>query len=879
MPDTTYRSINGTVVFADISGFTNLTEKLARHGKLGAEEMGDVLNMIFAQLLTAAYDYGAGLVKWGGDAVLLLFDGDRHVEMACRAACEMQRVLGPIGRVRTTAGVVPLQMSIGIHSGQLDFLLVGSHFRELLFTGPGSTAVTQMERIAKAGEIVVSPATAARLVAASAPPLGEARGGGMLLAAGPAVPREPSRAPMSHDVDLGPTMCTTLRDHLLEGLVEPEHRNVAVSFIQAQGADDLLAREGPEALTKAMSYFIDVCQNAVVANDVTLLSSDICEDGAKVIVIAGAPKSVGDDETRVLTAVRSVIDSAGVLPLSAGVNCGRAFAGDFGPAYRRVYSVVGDSVNLAARLMSEADPGQIIATPAVLERSRTAFETNPLPRFHVKGKTKPIEASAVGSIIRGHPKGVAVELPLVGRDRELARLLDGIAKAARGEGSLIELVGPAGAGKSRLLEELVRRTDAAVLWADGDIYGTATPYHAWHRLLRHQLEVADDAPASEMRKVLYDFVAGVDATMLPWLPLIGIVAGVDLPTTPEVETIDPEVRKERLEEVTSDTLGRLLTSTTVFIFNDVHFMDEASVHLFKRLADDSADRRWLLIATRRPDSETSLLADSAVTRIDLEPLDAAAAAQFVAFATADAPLPTHRVQTLIDRASGNALFLKELVAGAKDLGDAEVLPDSIEAVVAARIDRLPREGRRLLRAASVLGMTVELELLEAVLSGEQAAEARVIDGWEDLSEFIVPTAEGHLSFAHHLVRETAYEGLPFRRRAVLHARAADIIEQRAGAHVGAYAELLSLHSFRGERYHAAWEYSRLAGDIARKRFANADAADCYRRAVASTRWAMGMSTSASSRPPSARFPRRGLTPTMIQFDAPVCGSRPRRSVS
>ena len=93
-PGVTYRSINGTAVFADISGFTNLTEKLARRGKVGAEEMGDVLNMIFEQLLAAAYEYGAGLVKWGGDAVLLLFDGDRHAEMASRAACEMQRVIG-----------------------------------------------------------------------------------------------------------------------------------------------------------------------------------------------------------------------------------------------------------------------------------------------------------------------------------------------------------------------------------------------------------------------------------------------------------------------------------------------------------------------------------------------------------------------------------------------------------------------------------------------------------------------------------------------------------------------------------------------------------------------------------------------------------------
>src|SRR5205085_2625131 len=266
-----------------------------------------------------------------------------------------------------------------------------------------------------------------------APPLGDAKGSGVLLAAGPVVPRAPSRSPVGHDVDLSHAMSATLRDHLLEGRVEPEHRNVTVSFIQVQGADELLAREGPEALTAAVSHFMDACQDAAVANDVTLLSSDICEDGAKVIVISGAPRSAGDDEARVLTAARSIVDAAGVLPLKAGVNSGRVFAGDFGPSYRRVYSVVGDSVNLAARLMGKAEPGQIIATPVAIERSRTRFETTALPPFHVKGKTEPIEAVLVGPIIRGRAHGAMVEMPLVGRGVELATLLDAAAKAATGE--------------------------------------------------------------------------------------------------------------------------------------------------------------------------------------------------------------------------------------------------------------------------------------------------------------------------------------------------------------------------------------------------------------------------------------------------------------
>jgi class 3 adenylate cyclase/tetratricopeptide (TPR) repeat protein len=727
-----------------------------------------------------------------------------------------------------------MRMSIGVHSGDLDFLLVGSKFRELIITGPGATAVAQMEKLADAGEVIVSQVTAAMLAAADAPPTGDAKGDGVLLLAAPAVPRAPSRSAAGPDIDLREALCPSLRDYLLDGPVEPEHRNVTVSFIRLQGADELVVREGPAALTAAVTQFVEACEEAVVANGVTLLSSDICEDGAKVIIISGAPKSAGDDEARVLTAARSVIDAGGVLPVKAGVNSGRVFAGDFGPAVRRVYSVVGDSVNLAARLMGKAEPGQIIATPIVLDRSRTAFETTTLPPFMVKGKAEPIDALLVGPIIQGRAATTNVALPLIGRDQELSTLVEAANDATRGQGRVVELIGPPGAGKSRLLEELVARTDASVLWADGDIYGTATPYQPLHRLLRHELGVAEDAPPDAISGSLRELIEAAAPDLLPWLPLIGIVAGVDLPTTPEVQTIDPEVRKERLEQATSEALGCLLTDPTIFIFNDVHYMDESSVDLLRRLAADVEDRPWLLIATRRPDSDISMPDVAHVASIDLQPLDMSAAEQLVLLATADMPLSSHRIEAVIDRAAGNPLFLKELVAGANDLGDEEALPDSIEGVVAARIDRLPPQRRRLLRAASVLGMAVDLELLDSVLREEDASESGVFAGWNDLFEFIVPADEGHMRFAHHLIRETAYEGLPYRRRAALHARTADIIEQRAGPRAGEYAELLSVHSFRGERYHAAWEYSRMAGDLARERYANADAADCYRRAVNSS---------------------------------------------
>ncbi len=183
-PEARQRDIEGTLAFVDISGFTTLTERLARKGKVGAEEVNDALDDVFRPLLDVAYDYGAGVVKWGGDAVLLLFDGDEHAPRAARAAVEMHRTLRTVGRMSTSSGQVRLRMSLGMHSGVFQFFLVGDLHRELLVAGPGASRTVDMEAIADAGEVALSPETAALLEPKD---VGAAKGEALLLRRAPAV--------------------------------------------------------------------------------------------------------------------------------------------------------------------------------------------------------------------------------------------------------------------------------------------------------------------------------------------------------------------------------------------------------------------------------------------------------------------------------------------------------------------------------------------------------------------------------------------------------------------------------------------------------------------------------------------------------------------
>jgi class 3 adenylate cyclase/tetratricopeptide (TPR) repeat protein len=831
-PGEAYSAVQGTLAFVDISGFTTLTERLARKGKVGAERMNDILDSCFAELLAVAYDDGAGLVKWGGDAVLLLFEGDDHAGRACRAAARMQRTMRRIGKVRTPDASVDLRMSVGVHSGMFDFFLVGDLHRELVIAGPAATRTVEMESTAKAGEILVSPETAATILGKH---VGEPKGSGFLLRGtpdGPTSGRTP--APDAHGLDIDRCLPVGIREHVM-GPIEPEHRQVAVAFVEFSGVDERITERGPSDTAQSVATLVGVVQEECARQQVTFFESDIAEDGGKMMLVAGAPRTHGHDEERVLTTARRIIDRTGGLGLAVriGVNAGRVFAGEFGPPFRHTYSIKGDAVNVAARLMAKALPGHILATEAAVARARTSFATTGLEPLRVKGKTEPIIAFDVGPAEAQRAGVDASGGPFVGRDHEMSVLADALESSRHGSGRVVELVGEPGHGKSRLVAEILRQADdVRVLTVACRMYEQEEPYFPLRVMLRDLLSVPDgDGSSSTGGEKLVERVRVEAPDLLAWLPLIGVVMDLDIAPTSETQALAPEFRRTKLHEVVIRFLERTLRTPTALVFEDAHWMDDASTDLLRAIALHAATLPWYVLITRR-DGEGRFRAplEPHVATVPVEPLDAAAASELLRASTEDDPLPQHDLDVLARRARGNPLYLRELVQAAREAGSVDDLPGSVEALVAAEIDRLSSAERAVLRQAAVLGTSFDADVVAALFEPGTAPTAET---WRRLATFVVSDDATTYRFVHDVVRDAAYEGLAYRRRQALHARAANAIA--SGERPEERAELLSLHFHHAGMFDRSLMFSAIAADRALEKFALVEAAAFYLRAIEAAR--------------------------------------------
>ncbi|MGA9278900.1 adenylate/guanylate cyclase domain-containing protein [Ilumatobacter sp.] len=833
-PDCQWRSVEGTMMFADISGFTALSERLATRGRIGTEELVETLSRVFGGMLEITARRGGQLLKFGGDALLLLFTGDDHARQAASAAVEMRRDLRRASQIPTSVGRLKLAISIGAHSGSFHLFLVGDRYRQLVLAGPETTLAMECESAADAGQIVVSEQMASLLGAGSTTP----RGDGQLVVTWRTGVIDRVRPPVARATDVDAARSVTppnISSVLENGAPDPIHRVATIAFFKFKGTDQLLEAVGPDALADALHRTLSVAEAAFDAEEIELLQVDADANGGKFFCSSGVLRTSEDDEGRMLRAARAIIEADPPLQLQVGIHRGHVFAGELGLPDQAAYSSMGDTTNTAARIMVTAPPGEIHAHPAVLEAARVRYDAEPRGPFTFKGKAQPQMVYRVGEELGPREATDGHLLRMRGREAELAALRASVDAAAQGQGNVVTLIGAAGLGKSRLLREALGSDHPPTVEMHAEPYGSTNSYRVLRDPLRGLLGL-DQRDGDALARSLTAIVREHAPHHERFLPLIGDALQISIPPTEESAAIAPRFRADRTADVVLDVIGTLHDGPLVFVAEDMHWADDASAHLLERIAATTDSRPWLLICVRR-DDEGGFRTERGI-HLPVEPLPDDTIRAVTIEATEAAPLRPHEIDLVVKRSAGSPLFVGELVTAAQELGSLDAVPESLQGTLAAQVDALDSLSKRVLSRASVLGRSFRRSVVDEVLR----QEGLVLDQATitQLGRFIEADGPDRYRFKNGLVCDVVYDGLAFRSRARFHEEAGDAIEALSdGAEID--SAMLSLHFSKAGDAERTYRYATVAAERADRTYVASEAAVHYERAVDAARRLDGVS--------------------------------------
>ena len=530
------------------------------------------------------------------------------------------------------------------------------------------------------------------------------------------------------------------------------------------------------------------------------------------------------------------------LSIRLGLNTGPVVVGRIGDDLRMDYTAQGETVNLAARLQAQAEPGGVLISEAMHALVDGYFVSDEVGPLTLKGIAAPVKAFAVRSRRRRVRFQLALErglTPLVGRERELAFLKESVERARGGRTQLISLVGDAGVGKSRLAYELRRSvadSSVTVLEANCAAHADALPFAVIGQLLRANFGMDEgEAESDQLNKV----DAGVRelGAAIEWaVPYLQHLLMLPAPSL-EADGLDQAQRRRRMmEAVKALVLAGAARRPILFIIEDLQWIDRNSEDMLVAINEGLAGHRVMYLMTHRPGYSAPWQDRSFHQRLAVDPLEDVDMRTIAAALLSDTDAPAPVQHLVVARAGGNPLFAEELARFFRTQGAAPSeteVPATIHDLLTARIDRLPESVKRTLQLASVLGTEFALPLLEALAPPNSDLRA-------DLAELVKlellrereSFPEARYAFAHLLVRQVAYEELLLKTRADLHAQAGAALERIYAAHLDDVLRELADHYSRSPAHDKALEYLARAGDRAASLFAYREAEGYYRRALA-----------------------------------------------
>ncbi len=864
--------VNGSALFADISGFTPLTEALARElgPQRAAEELTAHLNRVFHAVIDDVSRYGGEVIYFAGDAITCWIDGD---DGRRGAACGLaiQRTMSSVGTIRTRAGTeIVLAIKVAVAVGDARRFVVGDPSIQLIDVLAGRIVdeLAEAEQLAEKGEVVLAhsalDAIGEHVVIREQRRAGDnAEGVGVVAELMVDVVVELDVEPASPTPALSESL---VRPWLLPAVYErlvadrgeflSELRSAYPVFVRFGGID---YDEDQGAATK-LDHFVRRAQRVLSDLGGNLLQLNLGDKGAYLYAVFGAPHAHEDDATRAATAAVELLAlerETAATDLQIGISHGRVRSGTYGHPMRRTFTCLGDAVNLAARLMAKAPSGHAYITDDVHRSLTERVECQVVGDLAIKGKADPVHVMSVVGLRRGQvTRALRYPLPMIGRETEMAVFAQALDDVVGGSGRALGIVAEAGRGKSRLIAEAFRTLSAAdvtVAWGEAQSFGRTTSYLAWRDVCRRLLDVDDDATEAAQIRDLTRRLRSISRDHARRSPLLASLLGLGLDDNDLTRTFDAKLRKTSLESLLVDVVrARSAGGPIAIVLEDCQWIDGLSRDLLEEMVRACASLPVLFLVAYRPTDAASggLGLDSIPSFQELHlgelsasdadrVLHAKVAQLFGESATPAAEL----VDFVLRRAQGNPFYLEELInfihGHGVDPADPSAfrhldVPDTLFRLVQSRIDMLDEAPRTALKVASVIGPTFaspfvqgvypdlgSVDDLEARFEAARQADILRIDRVEDRSWL----------FRHIVARDVAYDGLPYAIRAQLHGRVGKFLESEGPQAIERNLDLLAHHFWLSEDRAKKQDYAVRAGIAAQARYANDAAADYFRRAM------------------------------------------------
>ena len=647
--------------------------------------------------------------------------------------------------------------------------------------------------------------------------------------------------------------------------ITDERKLVTIVFTDISGFTALSEKLDPEKVRELINACFDWLVPVVQKYDGTIDKFI----GDEIMALFGAPIAHEDDAERALRAALEMMDAIAAfnqangtqLGLHAGINTGLVVAGQIGGHDRRDYSVMGDAVNLAARLEDASSIGEIFVGPATYRLTKQLFDFEPVAALTLKGKEAPLEvrrllgAKAMPKSVRGIE---GLRAPLVGRNEELGKIREAITALGRGQGSALAILGEAGLGKSRLIAESRALLPANVTWAEGRALSYTAGMSYW--LAREILLSLVGAKAeAEIATALRDSLNG-QLSLYPFLARL-----LELPTGAEGEMkflSSEALRARMLEALRRYVCARAERAPLILVWEDLHWCDPSSWDVLETLFPlcNSVPLLMLCVSRVEDNRVAEMLQENdgkCIRRtIRLSPLSGDESHALVQHLLKIENLPERLHELILNRAEGNPFFVEELLRslietevielhGGKATAVREIqaveIPETLQGVLAARIDRLPAVNKQALQRAAVIGRIFQQRVLASIYEEKSRPKLQASLGELQRREFIQSREQDasetaglerdEYIFKHAITHDVAYSSMLFARRKELHQQIAEAIETLFPARIDELSATLGYHFERAEATERAIFYLARAADRAKATFANAEAVSSYESAI------------------------------------------------